>query len=193
MHQEWHHHNFLPTVTNHQTHSSFPVSPKSCLHFPWSYPAAKNVFLCHDHTSLFTDLSASHSVLTKMRHTNSTGVERGSSEGRATQMIQWLGCSAELWHCVSEETNCKVWVCEECHEGGSSLKKKRKKKLPLHHSRDEMKAGVSRPGRGVSWLYFFIRFCVWLVQNVCNRNAAENSVVVTNTQNIERKPKQYIS
>lgn len=154
MHQERHHHNFLPTVTNHQTHSSFPVSPKSCLHFPWSYPAAKNIFLCHDHTSLFTDFSASHSVLTKMRHTNSTGVERGSSEGRATQMIQWLGCSAELWHCASEETNCKVWVCEECHEGGSSLKKKEKKSSHCI-TPEEMKAGVSRPGRGVSCLYFF--------------------------------------
>lgn len=77
--------NFLPTASNHQTQPSLSVSLQACLHFPWSCPAAKNIFLplrperqC-DHLSIYR-FSASHSVLTRAAHTDRAGVERGSPE-----------------------------------------------------------------------------------------------------------------
>lgn len=108
-----------------------------------------------------------------MRHTDSAGVERGSPEGRATQMIQRLSCIAELWHRVGEETNVK---CESVKNDSKKKKKEKETRLQLHKA--EMKSRVNRQRRGVPWLSFFIiRFCVWRVQNVCSRNAMRTNVV----------------
>ena len=118
--------NFLPTASNHQTLSSLPVSLQPCLHFPWSCPAAKNIFLPlrpehqHDHLSIYR-LSASHSVLTSAAHTDRSGVERGSPERQSTK---WHSISAtvENWGtlCAMRQiVQYEVWGCEECEEGGT--------------------------------------------------------------------------
>lgn len=119
----WHHFctetNFIPTAANHQTQASPPASQSD---FPWSCPAAENIFLplrperCLDHTSLFTELSASHSVLTRTTHTDRSGVERGSPEGRArpNDTVETRGAVWARRQTVKSE----VWGCEECEEGG---------------------------------------------------------------------------
>ncbi len=118
--------NFLPTATNHQTRSSLPVSLKSCLYFPRSCHAANNTFLplrpesCLDHTSLFTDFSASHCVLTRMTHTDGSGVERGSPEGRAqpNDTVAGVQKRGAVW-ARRQTVEYVVWGCEECQEGGA--------------------------------------------------------------------------
>lgn len=107
---------------------------------------------------------------------------------------KWYSGSAAAQNCGTVWVRRQTVTCESVKSAtrAAALKKKRKSS---HCITPETKWKLELAGLEEEFLgfIFFIRFCVWLVQNVCNRNAAENSVVVTNTQNIERKPKQYIS
>lgn len=75
-----------------RTSSFLPLRPERCL----------------DHTYLFTDFSASHSVLTRPTHPDRSGVQRGSPEGRAQPNDTVARRSGETRRRVSEETSWRV-------------------------------------------------------------------------------------
>lgn len=119
-----------------------------------------------DHTYLFTDFSASHSVLTRTTHRDRSGVE--VPKAGLNQMTQWLGRSGEARRRVSEETNCRVWSLrpwrmlggwrEGLHSTNSHCSiPERKWELVLTSWEEELLG-----------FFFFFRFCVWLIEN--NRN-----------------------
>lgn len=119
MHKEWHHGTMSAQIiisspqplTIKHSHLSQRLFTPACLSHG-VIPTAQNIFLPlrperrEDHTYLFTDSFASHCVLTSATHTDRSGVERGSPEGRAHQMTQWLGHSGRVGPRVSKETNC---------------------------------------------------------------------------------------
>lgn len=149
----------------------------------------------HDHTYLFTDCSASHSVLTRTTHTHKQiwcGRRKSCRQGWLNDRLarpQWRNYAP----CEQED---KLWSMKS--EAVKNVRRAAWRaalfKLPLQHPREEMRTGVNRLGRGTT-IYFLFNFNLFLDflnglykirETACSRNALNASTMRFEMHNDKR-------